>query len=104
MPKGGQGPSREARLETLASAGSGQSLAAYQCTSRIAGAIPNVSAIHHASVAICPSGQNPTLANHTNNPSCLFLGTHPGSTTFQVEPQRTGLACIPSLAPTNVVM
>jgi hypothetical protein len=83
-----------------------QATTAYYCTSRIAGILPQIGKLHHASVAICPAGEPPVLlrdGTYVSNPRCAYYGTHRSGHLFQLEPERVCVRCFRARAPAEVV-
>lgn len=80
---------------------------AYVVRSRIAGVIPKVGPIHHASVVLCPKGKKPIVddgLSPKSNTACLSLGLQPGTSTFQIEPQRLNATAAPARADAKKVI
>jgi hypothetical protein len=73
----------------------------FVCKSNIGGTVPQFGPVFHSSIAICSSGQQPTIAQSgtsVNNRNCNFYGTQPGTSTFQRELSRVDVHCKPTQA------
>ena len=80
----------------------------YVCNSRIGGVVPYVGPVHHRSVVICPVREPVTLKKQdgtvVSNPRCLSFGFQPGTTQFNLEPQRISAVCQPAAASTRRII